>query len=488
LKSIIKKQDKLPIEGEALTPSIRWALAGLSLCILLSTLSTSIANVALPTLAQAFSASFQQVQWIILAYLLSITSLVVSAGRLGDLMGRRRLLLAGIFLFTVSSVLCSMAPTLWLLIAARAVQGLGAAIMMALTLAFVSETVPRAKTGSAMGLLGSMSAIGIALGPAFGGLLIANFGWPSIFFINVPLGILALFLSYCFLPLDKHLETADRSTFDYLGTLLLALTLGAYALAVTIEEQGNFGWPSMTLLLVAIFGLGIFIFAESKITSPLIRLAVFKNPVLSAGFAMNILVMTLMMATLVVGPFYLSGALAFDAAHIGLIMSCGPIVAALGGIPSGRIVDRFGASYMTIAGLIVMSVGSSALPLVPASFGALGYITPLVFITAGYALFQAANNTAVMTHVTPNERGVISGILNLSRNLGLITGAAVMGSVFALGSETTNIMTANPAAIANGMQITFAVAAILIVIALGIASVSHVLSRHISATYPCKGD
>jgi MFS family permease len=152
--------------------------------MLLSSLSTSIANVALPTLAQAFTASFQEVQWVVLAYLLAITTLIVSVGRLGDITGRQRLLLAGFFLFTVASVLCGIAPTLWLLVAARAAQGLGAAIMMALTMAFVGETVPQDKIGSAMGLLGTMSAIGTALGPSLGGILIAGLGWRAIFLVT----------------------------------------------------------------------------------------------------------------------------------------------------------------------------------------------------------------------------------------------------------------------------------------------------------------
>ena len=152
-------------------PSVRWALAGLSLSMLLSSLGTSIANVGLPTLALAFNASFQDVQWVVLAYLLAITTLIVSVGRLGDTIGRRRLLLAGIVLFTAASLLCGAAPTLWLLTAARAAQGLGAAIMMAHTMAFVGETVPKSRIGSAIGLLGTMSAIGTALGPSLGGVL-----------------------------------------------------------------------------------------------------------------------------------------------------------------------------------------------------------------------------------------------------------------------------------------------------------------------------
>ena len=453
------------------TPSVRWALASLSLSMLLSSLGTSIANVGLPTLAQAFNASFQEVQWIVLAYLLAITTLIVSVGRLGDITGRRRLLLAGIFLFTVASSLCGVAPTLRLLIAARAAQGIGAAIMMALTMAFIGETVPKAKTGSAMGLLGTLSAIGTALGPSLGGVLIAGFSWRAIFFINVPLGILTLLLAHRFLPLDRQRPKTDRAGFDQLGTLLLALTLAAYALAMTVhhnEERGSFGPLNMALLLTAVFGVGLFVLAEARAASPLIRLAMFRDPVRSASLAASALVSTVIMATMVVGPFYLSRALGLDTALVGLVLSVGPLVVALTAVPAGRIADRFGAQRMTTAGLIAMAAGSLLLSMLPATLGIPGYIAPIVVVTAGYALFQTANNTAVMTDVSPDHRGVISGMLNLSRNLGLITGASVMGAVFAFASATTDITRAHPEAVATGMRITFAVAAALIVVALAI--------------------
>ena len=455
--------------------------------MLLSSLGTSIANVGLPTLARVFNASFQQVQWVVLAYLLAVTTLIVSAGRLGDLVGHRRLLVAGIFLFSAASVLCGVAPTLGLLIAARALQGLGAAIMMALTMAFVGGMVPKSKTGSAMGLLGTMSAVGTALGPTLGGVLIASFGWQAMFFINVPLGVLAVVLTQRFLPADRRASTADRTRFDHVGTLLLALTLAAYALAMTIGH-GSFGRLNVALLLAAVFGLGLFVLAERRAASPLLRLTMFRNPVLSAGFAMSALVTTVVMATLVIGPFYLTGALGLDAALVGLVMSTGPIAAALTGVPAGRLVDRYGAMRMSIIGLIAMAVGSSLLPLLATLFGVLGYVAPLVVITAGYALFQAANNTAVMTDVQPDQRGVISGMLTLSRNLGLITGASVMGTVFALGAATTNIMTAPPDTIAAGLRITFAVAAMVVVVALAIASVSHALSGRAVSPIPDQED
>jgi EmrB/QacA subfamily drug resistance transporter len=443
--------------------------------MLLSSLGTSSANVALPNLAQAFNASFQEVQWIVLAYLLAITTLIVSVGRLGDITGRRLLLLAGIFLFTAASVLCGIAPTLWLLIAARAAQGIGAAIMMALTMAFVGDTVAKARTGSAMGLLGAMSAIGTALGPSLGGVLIAGLGWRAIFLVNVPLGSLTFLLAHRYLRVDIRGKKTERAGFDKLGTLLLALTLAAYALAMTIG-RGSSGLLNIALLLAALLGAGLFLRVEARAASPLIQLAMFRDPVLSASLAMSALVSTVMMATLVVGPFYLSRALGLDAALVGIVLSVGPLVVAMSGVPAGRIADRLGAQRMTVVGLIGMAAGSFILSMTPAALGVPGYIAPIVVMTVGYALFQTANNTAVMTDIRPDQRGAISGMLNLSRNLGLITGASVMGAVFALASATIDITTAPPEAVATGMRITFAVAAILIVVALAIAVGSRALA------------
>jgi EmrB/QacA subfamily drug resistance transporter len=436
--------------------------------MLMPSLDTSIANVGLPTLAHAFTASFQDVQWMVLAYLLAITALIVSVGRLGDIIGRRRLLLVGISLFTAASLLCGVAPTLWLLITARAAQGLGAAVMMALTVALVGETVPKEKTGSAMGLLGTMSAIGTTLGPSLGGVLIAGPGWRFIFLVNVPLGILNVLLAHRYLPVDRREPKTDWAGFDTVGTLLIALTLGAYALAMTMG-RGRFGPLNMALLLVTASGAGLFVFAETRATSPLVRLTMFRDQVLSASLAMSTLVSTVVMATLVVGPFYLSRALGLDAAVVGIVMSAGPLVAALTGVPGGRIVDRCGAPAMTMVGLIVMSAGCITLSMIRSTLGISGYVAPIVVVTAGYALFQAANNTTVMTNIRPDQRGVIAGMLNLSRNLGLITGASVMGAVFALASASIDITTARPEAVATGMRITFAVGAILIVVALTIA-------------------
>jgi MFS family permease len=233
--------------------------------------------------------------------------------------------------------------------------------------------------------------------------------------------------------------------------------------------RDSFGPLNLALLLAAAFGVGLFVLAESRAASPLIRLAMFRDPGLSGSLAMSALVSTVMMATLVVGPFYLSRALGLDAAMVGLVLSVGPLAAALTGVPAGRMADRFGAQRMTLVGLIGMAAGSFILSMLPTTLGIPGYIAPMVVITVGYALFMTANNSAVMTDIRPDQRGVISGLLSLSRNLGLITGASVMGAVFAFASATIDITTARPEAVASGMRITFAIAAMLIVLALAVA-------------------
>ncbi|WP_414664820.1 MFS transporter [Horticoccus sp. 23ND18S-11] len=468
MQKTVEASARAPAAKVTPTPPARGAVAALSLSVLLASLGTSIANVGLPTFAEVFGATFQEVQWIVLSYLLAVTALIVSVGRLGDLLGRRRLLLAGILLFTLASLLCGFAPTLGLLITARALQGLGAAAMMALTLAFVGDIVPQARTGRAMGLLGTMSAIGTALGPSLGGLLIHASSWRTLFLINAPLGLAALLLAWRHLPADRRHVTAVRIRFDGVGTLLLTLALAAYALAMTVG-RGHFGAFNLALLFVAAVAAGLFVFAESKVAAPLVRLTLLRDRGLRTGLLTSGVVASVMMTTLVVGPFYLALALGLTSAAVGLVLSIGPLVAALMGVPAGRMADRLGTHRVTLIGLLGIAGGALVLAVLPAPAGIAGYVVPIAIITVSYALFQTANNTAVMRDIAADQRGVVSGLLNLSRNLGLVTGASAMGAVFAFGSATTDITTAGPAAVADGMRITFAVAATLTGLALTLA-------------------
>jgi MFS family permease len=317
-----------------------------------------------------------------------------------------------------------------------------------------------------------MSAMGTALGPSLGGVLITAFGWRSIFLINGPVGIVTLLLAYRFLPVDRVLANVAPAGFDAVGTLLLAATLAAYALAMT-TGHGTWGALPTALLLAALLGVACFVLTESRVKSPLIRLEMFRDPVFGASLAASALVSTVMMSTLVVGPFYLTHALGLPTALAGVCLSVGPVVVALSGVPAGRLTDRLGPQRIATIGLAAIAAGSLLLALLPHGSGIAGYLVPIVIITSGYALFQTSNNTLVMTSAGSGQRGVASAMLSLSRNLGLITGASLMGMVFALASGTSDISHARPEAITHGMRSTFAVAAVLMGIALSILAAGN---------------
>lgn len=384
--------------------------ATLALSMLLASLGTSIANIALPAMSQAFAAPFTEVQWVVVAYLAALTVSVVLVGRLGDRLGLRRVHLAGLGLFALASLLCALAPGLWLLVGARVLQGVAAAVLMTLSMALMRETAGEARIGRAMGLLGTVSALGTALGPSLGGLLLSFTGWQGIFLVQVPLALLALLLAVAFLPPDA-VARAQRS--ERLRTALDA------------------------------------------------RLA--------PSLLVNVLVAAVMMTTLVVGPFYLGLGLGLNPAHVGLVMSVGPLISIVSGIPSGRIVDAWGTRPVLATGLGLLAAGAVMLSIVADRIGVAGYVLAIVALTPGYQLFQAANNTAALADVPGQRRGTVSGLLGLSRNLGLIAGASAMGAIFAIGVGTTDFATASPAAIAAGMRLTFALSAGLMILAMLIA-------------------
>lgn len=458
LKMADKKTTTAPLV--ALAPPRSLAMASLALAMLLPSLGTSVANMALPALAQSFACSFQEVQWVVLAYLLASTTLIVSVGKLGDLVGHRRLLLGGILLFSAGCGVAAAAPALGVLVAARALQGLGAAVMMVLSVAFVAETVPRDQVGKAMGLLGTTSAIGTALGPSLGGLLISGFGWRAIFLANLLLGLCAWALASRCLPARQSTRSVQPA-FDFVGTCLLAATLSAYCLGMTMG-RGSFGTLSVLLLVGAALGLCVFLRVQSHTAHPLIQLRLFRQPELCVGLPASGLVATVLMATMVVGPFYLTYALQLSAAQVGMVASVGPLAAALAGVPAGRLVDRLGAPRMMLTGMMGIALGATLLALLSMGHGVPAYVASMVVITAGYALFQAANNTTVMTAVAADERGVVSGLLNLSRNIGLISGTTLMGALFTYASGHANVATAPAAAVATGMRGTFGVAAVIL--------------------------
>lgn len=389
------------------------SIVTLSLSILTASLGTTIANVALPTLTQYFAAPFHQIQWIVIGYLVAMTITVVVAGRLGDLFGLKRMLVLGMVIFSGASLLCALAPDLWLLVGARMLQGIGGAFMMTLTVALMSQIAGTSNIGRAMGLLGTMLAVGTALGPLLGGLLIQTTGWRTLFLVLLGLGLLAIMMTIYCLPQE---ERKDGNTPD--------------------RKSKWFDLPAT---------------------------AIMRN---LANIVANAAVAAVMMTTLVVGPFYLGFSLDLSEAFIGLVMAVGPVISIFSGVPSGKLVDVLGTQSVLTIGLSTLILGSTIFVIVPDGPNIAFYSLAIAVLAVGYQLFQAANNTAVMVNMPPDERGTASGLLNLSRNIGLIFGASAMGAIFAFGVGGATVENATQQQITHGLQLTFGLAAAMIITAL----------------------
>lgn len=445
-----------------------FVLGALAAATLTASLGISVASVLLPSLTRTFAASVSDVRWVVLAYLMSVTVAIVSAGRLGDLFGHRRMLVSGLVVFSAASVLCATAPGLGLLIAGRAAQGLGAAFLIALPMSLARDLVPAERLGTAMGLLGTTSAVGTALGPSLGGVVLAWGDWRLAFWLLAAFAGATLALTVNAIrggPIRRRVSFKDL---DLPGTLVLVIALATYALATS---GGAAGIPVSPAPLVcgAAAAIGLFVLVETCAAAPLVPMTLLRDRTAGLGFVMNMAIGTVMMATLIVGPFFLAFSLGLSEAQVGLVLAVGPAVAALSGVPAGRLTDRFGANRVMVMGLVQTVLGLLCLAFLPRSFGVGGYVAALIALTPAFQLFLAANNTVVMSSAAIEQRGRLSGLLGLSRNLGLMTGASAMSTLFVAFMGTGDAAQAPAADVAYAFSMTFTVAAVVALITLGLA-------------------
>ncbi len=372
-------------------------IATLAASVFLGSSGTSMANLALPAVATEFSISFSTAKWVVLSYLMAITVFSLFIGRLGDRHGRRKILFAGTFIFCLGTLFSVFSFSFATLIFGRIIQGIGASSLVALPVALVADSLPTRKMGRAIGLLATMSAMGTAAGPSVGGFLIAEFGWRSVFVAMSGLGTLILFSMIKFIH--------SRESFP-------------------IQNQKDSFFGSLMPLVL-----------ESKSRLSLIS---------------NLAVSNVMVSTLIVGPFFLTRNLHLDARTMGLVMSAGPITSILFGIIAGYIVDRWGHHFISIVGLLQLLVGATAFVFLPEHLGTLGFVISAVLLSLGYQLFLSANSNGFMKNTRSDSQGAAAGALQLSRNLGLISGTYLMSGIFDL--------------FVHGFQAVFTTAAIIIIL------------------------
>lgn len=419
----------------------------------------SVINIAMPSIGRAFGAGMSVVSWVAMAYLLVIGSLTLTFGRLGDMIGYRRVELIGIALFAVASAVCALAPSIWILIAFRAIQAIGAGMFMAMSQAIIISVFPPSERGRALGVNGMLIAVGLALGPSLGGFLLTLWGWKAIFTINIPIGIAGFIFCYSVIPAPK--ETKPQN-FDVTGAVFGFLAL-ASALIVGSFGQ-DWGWLTLRSLAAAAFAIvssAVFILWERRTPEPMLDLALFGNRVFAAANFASLTNFVSQAAVTFLVPFYLQQVLLMAPDAAGLVLTASPLVVLLMAPTSGALSDKLGTRWLAFAGQgIVVLAFLLMLTLGPASHP-LDVFWRLALFGLGTGLFQSPNNSAVMGNVPRHRLGIGSSVLATVRNVGMVVGIAVASSVFASRSAAAATRLDATGAFMVGIRAAFVVSAII---------------------------
>ncbi len=410
--------------------SRKWyVMVAVGMGVFLATVDGSIVNVALPTIVSAFSTQFATVQWVVLSYLLTVTTLMLGVGRFADMVGKKPIYSAGFLVFTVGSLLCGLSPSIDFLIASRVFQAVGAAMVMSLGLAIVTESFPPAERGKAIGVSGAVVSVGIVIGPTLGGLLINRFSWHWIFYVNLPVGIVGTILALRFVP---SLRPRGGQRFDFLGAVLMFSALLSLLLALTLGQGRGFTDPLVLILLFAWLILQTaFVAVEMRIEQPMIDLRLLRNRLFSINLVTGFLTFICLAGTLILMPFYLQNILGYNPQEVGLLLATVPVVLAIFAPLSGTLSDRYGSRSITAIGLLVIAVGYISLSSLDGQTSAAGFILRFLPIGIGMGIFQSPNNSAIMGTSPRSQLGVVSGLLAVNRTLGQTTGIAILGAIWA---------------------------------------------------------
>lgn len=410
--------------------SKKWQIMfAVAMGIFLATLDSSIVNIAMPVLQKALQTDFAMVQWVILSYLLVVTTLMLSMGRLGDMLGKKPIYMTGMFIFTLSSVFCGLSPNVEVLIAFRALQGVGAAMLMALGAAIVTEAFPPQERGKALGTIGTMVSIGVVAGPVIGGMILARFSWHWIFLVNLPVGVAGIWMVNKFIPFHKP---PGREKFDYRGAVTLLVSLVALLLGLTLGQKSFFTDARIFIFLsVWLISLILFILFELRTAEPMLDLKIFLNGHLSINVITGFITFFSIAGLFILIPFYLENILQYDPQATGLLMSVVPIAMGIVAPRSGYLSDKWGTKPLALLGLAVLSLGYLSASTISLETTAWGYILRFLPIGIGMGIFQSPNNSAVMGSVPRHRLGVASGLLSISRTLGQTVGVSVLSTIWA---------------------------------------------------------
>ncbi|MGI6713400.1 MAG: MFS transporter [Bacillota bacterium] len=410
-------------------PYYHWVIfAAVAVGTFMATLDSSIVNVALPTISETFKVELPVLQWVVTAYLLTISSLLPTLGRLADMYGRSWIFNYGLLSFAFGSLCCGLSSTVSTLVLSRVIQAIGAAMMMANSMGIITAVFPQKMRGRALGTMGAVVAAGSITGPSFGGIIISNWGWPAIFFVNIPIGIIGFFAGLVILPQDKHL---GQESFDLLGAVLFAAGMISLLLGLSLAEE--YGWGS-GLILMLLFGalmlLALFIGHEIKCPYPMIDLTLFRNHIFAAGNAAGLISFIVIFSVNILMPFYLQTILYLEPRQVGMMLTPFPLVMAFFSPFSGWLSDKVGPMIPTILGLGIGALNVISMAFLTAESSMVSVAVRLGIMGMAMSIFQAPNNSAVLGSVPRHKLGVAGGIVATVRNLGMVLGIAFSVTVF----------------------------------------------------------
>jgi EmrB/QacA subfamily drug resistance transporter len=452
----------------------KWTvMAIVAIGVFMATLDTSIVNISLPTIAHDFGVPLSgAIEWVIIAYLIATVAVLLTAGRLADMVGRKVVWLIGLVIFTVGSALCGAAQSLVFLIAMRALQGIGSALLMAVSPAMLTNAFPANERGQALGLNAVIVGLGVSVGPALGGVITAYLTWRWIFYVNVPIGIIGLIATLSLLT-----EPIRRSPgrFDPLGALLLAIGFGCLTAALSFGQE--LGWaslPILTALIVSIVSLVLLPFVESRVSNPIIVDSLLKNWIFSLSLLSLVLNFLSFFAVIFLLPFYLVQLRHFPTQMSGLLLTPFPLTVAILAPFTGRLSDRIGSRWLAPAGMAIVCIGLIWLSTLDQNSSVWGIVWRLIVIGVGQAIFQSPNNSTLMGSAPREFQGSASSFLATGRTFGMSLSVALAGAIFAAtGGATAGLAlvslsqqhSPNVAALqqtfVDGLHITFLVGAVI---------------------------
>ncbi|MEO3944484.1 MFS transporter [Gorillibacterium sp. CAU 1737] len=449
----------------------RWIiLFVMNLFTFMSTLDGSIVNIALPTISKELGLPLAQIEWVTTSYLMAICAAILFFGKLGDIIGKIRIFKLGTVVFIIGSLLCGISTSIGLLVGARIVQAIGASMTMANSQGIVTDIFPSTERGKALGLVGTFVSLGSIAGPSVGGVLVSHFGWQSIFWVNVPIGVIALLYGWRILPPDY---TKTHKRIDVPGTLLFSLFMVSLFVGLLLGQQ--IGYADLRIigaLVLAVVSFLVFLWVEARRSEPLLHLPLFRNSLFTLSIICGFLVFVANFCFNIIAPFYAQSLLGLSPSQAGLLLMLFPIMMVIVAPISGALSDKIGSEPLTFAGLLVMVVAQLGLATLHEGSSLVVVGTLIALLGIGNGLFQSPNNSLVMSRIERTQLGLAGSVNSLVRNVGMVVGITLATSTLfhvmstQAGYRVTGLIPDRPDIFLAGMHTVFLVSSTICIAAM----------------------